>query len=165
MTTWHILTCLPQTEFRARDELHGLGFSALVPVEFRMRQVAKAKTFVKRPVVPGYVFVGLSSAADWHQVRKVDGVRLPLRADGRWATLTPKQVSALELLSQPAEYWRHAVIGHTYRIGDRIRIRQGAIAELEAVVLSLRGGQIVALTTMFGKEHRVKVSPEHVEAA
>lgn len=162
---WTILTCRPQTEFAARDELHGLGFSALVPVEFRMRQVAKATTFIRRPVLPGYVFVGLTCAADWFQVRKVDGVRLPLQSNGRWATLTPTQVSALESLSQPGEHWRRGRIGHAYRLGDRIRIRRGAMAELEAVIASLDGGQIVAVAQMFGKEHRVKVKPEHVEAA
>lgn len=158
---WTILTCRPQTEFSARDELHRLGVSALVPVEFRMRQGSKVKSFVKRPVLPGYLFAGLGPH-DWALVRDVDGVRLPLRSDGRSAILTPSQVSALETLSQPAEQRQS---GHVYRIGDRIRIRRGAMAELEAVVASLDGPRLTVETMMLGKRHAIKVSPEHVEAA
>ena len=161
MTTWVILTTTPQNEFKARDELHRLGISALVPVEFRMRQCATVKSFTKRPVLPGYLFAGLGPN-DWSSVRAVDGVRLPLRSDGRWAILTPSQVSALETLSQPAEQRQS---GHVYRIGDRIRIRRGAMAELEAVVASLDGPRLTVETMMLGKGHRVRVNPEHVEAA
>lgn len=160
MTTWVILTTTPQTEFRARDEMHRLGIAALVPVEFRMRQCATVKSFVKRPVLPGYLFACIGPN-EWAVVRAIDGVRLPLRSDGRWATLTPSQVSALETLSQPAKQRQS---NHSYRIGDRIRIRRGAMAELHAVIASLEGGQIVAVVSMFGKEHRVQVAPEHVGA-
>lgn len=161
MTAWTILTTTPQTEFRARDELHRLGLSALVPVEFRMRQAARMKSFVRRPVLPGYLFAQIGPD-DWSAVRAIDGVRLPLQANGRWCTLSPVQVSALELLSQPAEQRQ---TGHRYRLGDRIRIRRGAMAELEAVIASLDGGHIVAVAQMFGKEHRVKISPSQMETA
>jgi transcription antitermination factor NusG len=160
MTTWVILTTAPLTEFRARDEMIELGIAALVPVEFRMRQWAKVKRFTRKTVLPGYLFA-LIGPADWAAVRAIDGVRLPLRSDGRWATLTPSQVLALETLSQPAQQGQ---IDHNYRLGDLIRIRRGAMAELEAVIASLDGGQIVAVVSMFGKEHRVQVAPEHVGA-
>ena len=161
MTTWVILTTTPQTEFPARDKMIELGIAALVPVEFRMKQRAKVKSFVKRPVLPGYLFACIGPN-EWAAVSAIDGVRLPLRVDGRWATLTPLQVSALETLSQPAQQRQG---GHNYRLGDRIRIRRGAMAQLEAVIASLDGGQIVAVVSMFGKEHRVQVAPEHVGAA
>ena len=161
--TWVILTCRPRMEFRARDEIHGLGLSALVPVEFKLRQMAKAITRIKRPVLPGYVFAALPTADDWHAIGGIDGVRLPLRLDGRWATLTAAQVRALEVLSQPAEQSRNE--GSAHRIGDRIRIRRGAMAELEAVVASVAGGNIVAIVDLFGKQHQVTVPAEQVEAA
>ena len=160
MTTWVILTTAPLTEFRARDEMHRIGIAALVPVELRMKQWVKVKRFTRKAVLPGYLFA-LIGPADWAAVRAIDGVRLPLRSDGRWATLTPSQVSALETLSQPAQQGQS---DHSYRLGDLIRIRRGAMAELEAVIASLDGGQIVAVVSMFGKEHRVQIAPEHVGA-
>ena len=160
--SWIVLTCTPQTEFASRDALHRIGLAALVPVEFRMRQAAKVKSFTRRPVLPGYVFASRDCLDQWPDVRRIDGLRLPLRIDGRCAMLTPVQVSALELLSQPAEQRQ---TGHSYRIGDRIRIRRGAMAELEAVIASLDGGRFVAAVELFGKQHHVKIDPEHVEAA
>ena len=166
-----ILRVSPNSEFRVRDELHKLGLSALVPVEFRSYRVVN-KSFDRRqitdvdvkhrklPVIRGYVFAGLD-VHDWASVTAIREVKGALWIDGRPARLTGTQTAALELLSRPAQ--RANASG--WSPGDKVRVRRGAYGELEAIVSQIKRGHVIATVEMMGKLHTVKLNPYQLEAA
>jgi transcription antitermination factor NusG len=155
--TWHILTVAPQREFAVRDELHELGWSALVPVEFRFRKVKRnTKPLpVRSPRVPGYVFADVET---WHSLRSVPDWWGIIHSDGRPYRMSEMQISAVEALSVSA-----AAIPGKWQPGQRIRIKRGALTQLEGIIEVIRKGKPVASVEMFGKTHRVTLDPDIIE--
>lgn len=155
----HILKVRPCSEFKARDELHRLGMTAYVPVEFSTSKFGRGReTIRKAPVVRGYVFAAVN---DWTVVRAVREVTGALIINDRPATLTPTQSAALELLSRPLE----RANSHGWNPGDRVRVRRGAFAELDAIVSQIKRGHVIATVEMMGKTHTVKIAMDQMEAA
>lgn len=159
---WHILLTSPGAEFKVRDELHRLGAWALVPVEFRLSK-RKDQRPLKRPVLPGYVFGAIE---DWRILANVDGLRSRpvLMLDGRPASMSDREVKALEVLSRPLAALRSP--GNRLRPGDRIKIKVGAMADLSACIERItKKGNAVAVFELFGKTHHITVPPDQCEAA
>lgn len=160
---WTILLTTPQNEFRARDELHRRGLSAYVPVEFRWQR-GKAKRILRQPVIPGYVFAEVNR---WEDLggKPIDGLRTRsvLLVEGKPASMSPAAVVALQALSQPLT---KVARGTRLNIGDRIRIKIGALTDLQADVarITMRG-QPVAIVQLFGKQHEVTLGDGQWEAA
>lgn len=181
---WHILLTTPGSEFKVRDELHRKGAWALVPVEFRLSK-RKDQRPLKRPVLPGYVFASID---DWNVLhtpsirtvrvgpddfaheagppQPIDGLRArPIATiDGRPVCLTQKEVDALQVLSRPLAALR--MPGNRLRPGDRIKIKVGAMADLNACIERItKKGKAVAVVELFGKTNHVTLTPDQYEAA
>lgn len=165
--TWTILLTTPQSEFRVRDELHRRGLSAYVPVEFRWAR-GKAKRIMRSPVIPGYVFAEVHRWTDLGpdaNGRLVDGLRTrpALLIEGRPASMSVNAVVALQALSQPLT---KVARGSRLNIGDRIKIKLGALTDLQADVARITAkGQPVAVVQLFGKQHEVALVDGQWEAA
>lgn len=148
--SWHILTVAPQAEFKVRDDLHELGLSAVVPVEFRLRKAARnqAPKPLRRARVPGYVFADVD---DYHALHNVKGWTGSIAMDGRPYVLTAQQVAAVQALSVPLQAME---VGSRWRVGDRIAIKRGAIAELTGIIEIIKRGKARVRVDMLGKQHR-----------
>jgi transcription antitermination factor NusG len=157
-----ILRSRPCAEFKVRDKLTlDYKIGAYVPVEFSKRRFGKGKEIVRRaPVVRGYVFADIGPA-DWHVLTQIPEVAGVVFVHGRPASLTPSQMDSIELLSRPLE--RANASG--WSPGDRVRVRRGAFAELDAVVSEIRKGSVIATVELLGKLHTVKLPENAVEAA
>jgi len=159
--TWTILRSAPCREFRARDELHRLGLSAYVPVEFDVSRFGRGReTIRKSPIIRGYVFAAVPDS-HWPTVAAVRDIKGAIMFNGRPARLAQREVDAIELLSRPVE--RHR--GVRWRPGDSVAIRRGAFAALEGVVRRIERGKIITEIHMLGKLCEVPVSADHLEAA
>lgn len=164
---WTILLTTPQSEFRVRDELHRRGLSAYVPVEFRWAR-GKAKRIMRAPVMPGYVFAEVNRWSDLGpdaSGRAIDGLRTrpALLIEGKPASMSVNAVVALQALSQPLA---KVARGSRLNIGDRIKIKLGALTDLQADVARVTlKGQPVAIMQLFGKQHEVTLGDGQWEAA
>jgi transcription antitermination factor NusG len=159
LMAWHILTVAPQREFAVRDELHELGWSALVPVEFRFRRPPRGgkPLPIRKPRLPGYVF---ADVATWRGLHGLRGWVGSIHSDGGPYRLTGAQVAAVEALSVPVA----AIQTETrWRVGEKVRIKRGALAELEGIIEVIRRGKPIAAVEMFGKTHRVALDPDIIE--
>ena len=160
---WTILLTTPQNEFRVRDELHRRGLSAYVPVEFRWQR-GKAKRILRAPVIPGYVFAEVNR---WESLggKPIDGLRARsvLLVEGKPASMTANAVVALQALSQPLA---KVARGPRLNIGDRIKIKIGALTDLQADVARITAkGHPVAIVQLFGKANEVTLGDGQWEAA
>ena len=155
----NILRVSPCSEFRVRDALHRMGWSAFVPVEFSASRFGRGRESIRRaPVARGYVF---ATVQDWLALKPIREVKGAICVEGRPYLLTGAQTAALELLSRPlaranAKGWSP---------GDIARVRRGAWTEFEAVVRSIRKGKVVATVQLFGKACEVTLTPDQLEAA
>ncbi len=160
--SWHILRAAPRSEFKIRDELHWLGLSALVPVEFSVASFGKGREAIRKaPIVRGYVFADVSPR-DWSSIAAIREVKGAMLINDRPATLHASEVEALELLSKPL----HRPNSSRLRPGDQVAIRRGAFASLRGVVDRIeKNGKVVAMVELFGKWSEVKLRPQDLEAA
>lgn len=158
----NILRVAPCSEFRVRDELHAMGRSAFVPVEFEVSKFGRGQESIRKsPVVRGYVFASIPDNA-WDGTRRlVPAIKGKLFIDGTPYALTAAGMAAVELLSRPIERANSS----GWSPGDRVRVRRGAFAELEAVVAEIKRGTVMADVQMLGKTHRVKLNANALEAA
>lgn len=155
----NILKVAPCREFKVRDELHRMGMLAYVPVEFQSSRFGKGKEGIRKaPVVRGYVF---AKVTDWFALKAVKEVKGAVCIGERPATLTTAQTAALELLSRPLERANRS----GWSPGDKVKVKRGAFAELEAVVSEIRKGKVVVVTEMFGKPMTVALPAKQLEAA
>lgn len=155
----NILRVAPCSEFRVRDELHRMGLLAYVPVEFQTSRFGKGKEGIRKaPVVRGYVF---ATVTDWLALRRVKEVKGAVCIGDRPATLTAPQTAALELLSRPLQRANRS----GWSPGDKVKVKRGAFAELEAVVSEIKKGKVVVVTSLFGKQMEVTVPAKQLEAA
>lgn len=164
MTTWRILSVIPPTfdrwaEFDVRDRLHTMALRALVPAELSLGYRQKIK---RRPIAPGYVFAEFPDDV-YPAIRLIPGVRGVIGFGGQWGGISQRQVDALELLSTGLETARK-ISG--YKLGQRVAIKRGAMAELHGLIAEIDAkGRVHADIDLFGKVSRVRVSESDVEAA
>lgn len=159
--TWTVLLTAPQREFKVRDELTLADVPAYVPVEFRLGKGQPAG-ILKRPLMPGYVFADVT---DWGMLRSIDGLRSRpiILIEGQPVTISPDELQAVMDLSRPVANILRP--GTRLRPQDRIGIKRGAMATVQAVVARiLADGRAVAVVHMLGKTHEITITDDMLVA-
>lgn len=152
---WHVVRVAPNREFAVRDDMHAVGMPAVVPVQFTHRKVRKdgTVTYRRKPVMPGYVMACFRDSADWCHAIKIRGYKGVIWLDGSPYRLSQASLDSVLMLSKPAQAVRR---DHGVKIGDAIRIKRGAHAELSGIVEDISRGKVVARVPLIGgREHRV----------
>jgi transcription antitermination factor NusG len=163
MMIWHAYVVAPQQEFRVQEDMIKLGARTLVPAEWvwrRVRNGAKPAA-LRRPVIPGYVFGAFVGGVPYQPLRLVRGLKGLVGFGGVPSVIPSPAIPGLQALERPKDHQAPA----KFRLGDAIRIKRGLHAELAAVVHGLQGGEVLAIVTLFGKSHSVRVNEREVEAA
>ncbi len=113
------------------------------------------------PLVRGYVFV--EGGVDWAAVQKVRGVIRPLRSyDHNVAVITQEQIDRMRSVCMDLH---DAVSRPQFMNGDRVRVRKGAFAEIDAVITAATKGGHTIEYTMLGKTFRQTLPVDQMEAA
>lgn len=155
---WHALTVSPNREFAVSEKLRRLVIGAHVPVEWKWRKtVAKGQPKKFRvPVVPGYVFAGFLSRPDWYELRLIDGLRGVVHVDGRPALLTHADMTAINALNQP-EPDDEPKRSYSWKRGDKVAVRLGTLAQLDATVARIIGGDVVLIARLLGVDNEIRI--------
>lgn len=165
--TWIILKTLPPQftrhfEFAVRAELIADGYDAIVPERMRYRVNPKGGKVPRiTPLIPGYVFAKIPPDAISY-AKRIHGVRGVVEFGGVFGTLTEAEVRALRIMGE-----REDSGGPTksrFKSGQRIRMKRGAWAELQGLIVRLNSGKAKVAVEMFGKTHQVQVDEAALEA-
>jgi len=163
---WHVFRARPQKERDVRNEMFELGASALVPVEFKPTRISVAggrrRTHRIAPIAPGYVFAGWSGIIPWSELHTISGYIGPVSLGGTLAVLTQGQVDALQLLSSDAPSTVRPL--RSYKPGDRIPIKKGAMAEILALVTELDDKGAVVEFDLANKRFRQRVPHDALQS-
>lgn len=162
---WYVAHTRPQAEARACSHLQNQGFEAWLPEYLKKRRHARRSEEVRRPLFPRYLFVRLDLDAErWRSVLGTVGVQHLVGGD-RPTPLADAVVALLK--SRVAEDGLVPVSpALSLQPGDRVRIAEGPLADLEGVFLDIDDKDRVAiLLTLMGREMRVQVAGGDVEKA
>lgn len=159
---WHAYKTAAQAEFRIQEKMIALGARTVVPAQWQWRRVKNARPVPRRrPVMPGYVFAGFNEVP-WWALSVVDGLHGVVSFNGRPAIIPAKAIPTIAAMEQPLQELSQ---GPKFRMGQAIKIKRGMYAELSALVDGFERGKVIAIVEMFGKQARVPVAEDQVEAA
>lgn len=141
---WYLLQCKPRECDRALENLANQGYEAFLPRLTREVLRRGRREVVREPLFPHYLFVRLSDVADnWAPIRSTRGVAGLVRF-GELPLAVPEPV--VEALRQrEAATTGEAGVESLFRPGDRVRIVEGPLAGLEAVLAARDGTERVIL--------------------
>lgn len=168
---WYAVQCNPNCEEKAVAGLLERGFVAYLPRETKWHRAtrrgkAEAQRVPKsRPLMTGYLFVGLCRLQSVYSVRQTDGVRALVGACGTPAQI-PERFIAKLIDREERGYFDHTrPITARHKAGDKVKVTEGPFADCMGEVLSeIADGKLrVEIAGLFGVGLPVEVDDDHVE--
>jgi transcription antitermination factor NusG len=157
--SWYALIVAEDAELKVVKRLSWLGMTAFVPTEDVIAGCMRTgvNRTVPAPMIDGYVFV---RSPNWETIRKrIPQVFGPVRSDGLPAVLNSDDVDRMRLLTRCAMQSRHG-----FKVGDKVKISKGALKDLRTIVHAIKGQLATITMTALGKEHKVQVNINMVDA-
>jgi transcription antitermination factor NusG len=173
---WYVAAVKPAKQGRIERQLRLRDFRIFNPRVRRKFPKSDGNHLYRiGPYLPGYLFVNFDIDRDfWWGVLEVDGVWGFIcneigppgeDSEGRW----PQRVRRGVVPAMMAEFGERFVVDErkldelVIRVGDRVRIRDGAYADFVPTVVASSEDRIGFILELFGKSHRVELPRESVE--
>lgn len=156
---WYLLQCKPRQDLRALEHLDRQGFECLCPtLRVETVKAGKLKQLVQ-PIFPGYLFVRLHAQDNWTALRSTRGVSRIVGFSGQPCRV-PNHIIEHLMQRGASSPELPALIP-----GDRVQVKLGPHAELEAIFLAMDGDErVTLLLNILNREQQVRVSLAQVTA-
>ncbi len=160
---WIVAATHPHKEGLAFANLARQGYEPYCPMIRRTRRHARKIEEVRRPLFPGYVFVGLDPDRDpWRPIRSTLGVRSVVHFGDRLGHVDADFVAALRAREQDGVI---ALPERRFSPGEQVRLVGGPMDGLVGTILSIDArGRLRVLMDMVRQSVRVRVEPGHALA-
>lgn len=133
---WYAAYTSANHEKRVAEQLARMSVEHFLPLYDSVRRWKDRRMKLKLPLFPGYVFVRLA-LRDRLQVLQVPGVAKLVGFNGTPAELPQKEMEALR--ASLADGVR--AVPHPYlKIGQRVRVKAGALGGLEGILAKKKNG-------------------------
>ncbi len=144
MDAWYLLYTKPQGERLALENLTRQGYRAYLPMLRARRRRERRYYDVVVPMFPRYLFLQLSDQnEDWGPIRSTIGVANMVRFASHAAVVPGALVDALRKREDADGV--QCLPEVKLKPGDRVRIRDGAMAGYEAIFEASSGKERVVL--------------------
>ncbi|MBF0251656.1 MAG: transcriptional activator RfaH [Alphaproteobacteria bacterium] len=165
MQAWYVVRTKTQLEDRAVWHLRNQGFDVYLPrYRKQVRHARKVQT-VLRPLFPGYVFVNMDLRRQrWRAVNGTVGVISLVQFGSEPMPVPAEVVDAIRANEDEAGAISLAPQGLV--TGDRVRVRDGALADYTALLEEISDEKrAVLLLELMGREVRVSAPLESLVKA
>jgi len=170
---WYVLRVASNKEDQVREALErkvkieGLEDRigrVLVPTLKEKRMRGGSARVVERKLYPGYVFVEMATEEDgsipenvWFLVKETTGVGDFIGSGGKPTSMRQQDVEKMLAAAEKPE--DQPGLGIPFRIGDRVKIREGSFENFEGDVEAIdeQKGLVTVLLTIFGRATPVDV--------
>lgn len=156
---WYLVQCKPRQEGRAQEHLDRQGFECFYPTTWVATLKAGKVNKRMQPLFPSYLFIRLGSQDNWTALRSTRGVSRVVSFAGQ-----PCRVhdAIIEHLIQRCT---DTAGGSALNPGDKIQVKVGPYAEMEAIFLAMDGDErVMLLLNMLNREQQVRVPLSQVTA-
>ncbi len=157
---WYLLQCKPRQDARALEHLERQGFECYAPV-CSVQTVSSGKLRIKeQPLFPGYVFIRMGEEDSWLALRSTRGVNRVVAFCGQPCQVQDSIIDHLKHRCATADMQRKL------SPGARVNVQIGEFADMEAIFLSMDGGErVMLLLNVLNRQQRVQVRLAHVQLA
>lgn len=141
---WYALHTQARHEKTVERRLREQGMETFLPVSQELHAWSDRKKKVEVPLFNCYVFVRCTlSAQDRMRVYQVDSVHGFVGARGVGSPIPDEQIEAIRIVLAQASPWRtHPFL----KVGQRVRVRGGALDGVEGVFLSENGDHSLVIS-------------------
>jgi transcription antitermination factor NusG len=139
---WYVVYTTANHEKRVTQQLQQRSLQHFLPLYESVRRWKDRRVKLQLPLFPGYVFVRLSS---WEQAQvvRVPGIARLVGFNGRPAALADEEIEALRtytMMPLGAEPHPYLIVGR------RVRVRRGALAGMEGILVRRKNALRVVLS-------------------
>jgi len=126
------------------QEVREQGITSFLPLVKQVRQWSDRRKLVEFPLFSCYVFVKLTPTNDQRmRVLRANGVLRFVGTHGMGIPIPEEQIEAVRILVEE----QLPVCSHPFlKIGQRVRIRTGALAGVEGILVSRSGEQALVIS-------------------
>lgn len=160
---WCIARCSPLVEHKVMNALTERKIVGYLPMHRFYRRLRGRRIEAARPLMVGYIFVGLAPHQSTYDLRRISGIEGVLQSDGATAFISPwavVQIAALEA----ARAFDHTSQKTAFSAGQLVRIVSGWAAGQQAKVIEASDGGIrVSFATGLFKGCKMPIPTDHVE--
>ncbi|HMK43667.1 MAG TPA: UpxY family transcription antiterminator [Dissulfurispiraceae bacterium] len=161
---WYAIHVRSRHEFNVTDRLAKSGIGSFLPIVERLRQWKDRKRLVSFPLFPGYLFVNIHADNEEKlAVLKTPGVvKFIGQTPGEPEPVPDEVVLSLKRLVESKE----AIDPYPYlKEGNRVRIRSGALAGVEGILVERQGMHHLVLSVDILRQGvAIKIEASTVEA-
>jgi transcription antitermination factor NusG len=170
---WYILKVEPQKEFAAEQIIDKRGGMSFVPVEVKYPRLSRhSKKRDKRavpkryPIFPGYVFAGFNGIIPMHQLARLYVVKGVVGLEGRPYEVPSSIINSLRAQSGKSLPRRSSPNPHkSFDVGETVEITGGPFEGWSLPIVGISGTMAEFIVQFMGKEQKVKVPLQMLEAA
>jgi transcription antitermination factor NusG len=141
---WYGLQTRPRHEKIVAQRLEERGVTTFLPLVTEVHRWSDRKKSVQMPLFSCYVFARfVPNRADRLRALRVEGVFNLVGARGEGAPIPDEQIHAVRSLVEGQFPWS----SHPFlKIGQRVRIRSGALDGLEGILVSRNGDRTLVIS-------------------
>ena len=161
---WYALHTRPRHEKLVVQRLADRGVETFLPMVNEVHRWSDRKKVVQLPLFGCYVFVQfLSNRSERLRVLRVDGVLGLVGSHGEGSPIPNEQIDAVRTLVEGELAW----CSHPFlKIGQRVRVRSGALDGVEGILVSRNGDHTLVISIdAIQRSLAVRLEGYQVEAA
>lgn len=150
---WYVVQCKPRQEHRAKDNVENQGGEALL-FERPVEKIRSGKRVITQELwFPGYLFVRLPREHRlWSSIRSTFGVLRVVRFGERPYPIRPTTFRRI------CEGVAAAQFEPKYRAGEKVQIKSGSLAGMDAIFANYDGtARAILLVNLLHREQSVNV--------
>lgn len=124
------------------------------------------KRIVKRKLYPGYLVANMAITEEtWFVVRETPGIGDFTGAAGKPSPMAPHEVQRILAVSRPDEGAAAAKTAIPFKVGDKVRVKEGYFQNFEGDVDSIdeANGRVTVMINIFGRSTPVELEHWQVE--
>lgn len=152
---WFAVHTNARHEKVVKQEFHELGLASFLPLVKQVRQWSDRRKVVELPLFGCYVFVKLiPNHSERLRVLRVNGVLSFVGTHGVGIAIPDEQIEAIRMLVEE----EMPLCSYPFlKIGQRVRIRSGALSGIEGILVS-RGGERTLVISLNAIQRSLSVS-------
>lgn len=134
---WYAVQTRPRHERVVENRLQAKGLEVFLPISREVHRWSDRRKHVEVPLFSNYVFVRIRpTPEDRLRVFRVEGLFGFVGARGEGTPIPDEQIRAVQVMAQKNVAWS---VHPFLQVGQRVRIRGGALEGLEGIFVSRNG--------------------------
>lgn len=161
--SWYAIQTRARHEKAVAQRLQEQGVTTFLPLVTEVHRWSDRKKNVEMPLFSCYVFAKMVPREDRLRVYRVNGVFRIVGTHGEATAIPEEQIEAVRILVQQKLPW----FSHSFlKVGQRVRIRGGALDGVEGVLTAQAGGRtLVVSVDAIQRSLAVRIEGYQVEPA